>query len=188
MKKFMSICLVVLVLFSGCSSSKGKNISTFYDSTYWGMSKSEILKLISYVDYYDETETEIKFKDARVLNMHDYSTLTLATFNPFNGGYQLPEVTYKFEDEKLSNIDVNFKYESKEDFDWYTNMVEWLGITYTQEHVIPLDETAEYGMYVEGTSFKTDEEGTDILVITTQHENSITENYGGLTIRYAPNN
>lgn len=171
----MCLCL------SGCSSSN--KIPTGYDPTYWGMGKSDVLKVISYVEHYDETETEILFKDARVLNMRDYNLLSLETFNPFDGGYQIPEVTYIFEDDALCEIEVKYIYKSQQDIEWYGDMVKWLENKYTKSYVSDMtdDDIMMYG----ATSFDLNE-NTEIMLMTFEMK-TIIDDYGSLTISYKKN-
>lgn len=181
MKRFLFVVIGMCLCLSGCSSNN--KIFTGYDSTYWGMSKNDVLQIISYVEHYDETETEITFKDARVLNMRDYNLISLKTFNPFDGGYQIPEVTYIFENDALCEIKVKYIYESKQDTEWYEDMVKWLEDQYKKSYVS--DITEDDIMMSSGTSFDLNE-NTEIMLMTFEMK-TIIDDYGSLTISYKKN-
>lgn len=182
MKKFLFVVIGMCLCLSGCSSSD--QTSTGYDSTYWGMSKNDVLQVISYVEHYDETETEITFEDARILNMRDYNIVSLSTFDPFNGGYQIPKTTYRFENDALCEIEVEYVYESQQDTKWYDDMVEWLEISYEKNFVAPIEE--QDAMRYGGTSFLINDGKTKIMITTIEWK-TIIDDYGSLSISYKKN-
>ena len=183
MKKFF-VFIVIVISLCLCSCSTEEKIPTGYDSTYWGMSKDNVLDIISYVEYYDETETEISFKDSRVLDMRDYGIISLETFSPFGGGYQIPEITYVFEDDSLCEIKVEYTYKLQENTKWYDIMVESLESTYEKTFVSTPKENEV--MRYEGTFFITDQGNTKIQVTTVEFKKTLTD-YGNLSISYKPN-
>lgn len=186
--KRIILCSILVLCFvvSGCATNHDYETDipyTGYDCTYWGMSKKDVLQLISYVDYYDESENEIAFKDARVLNMRDYNLLSISTFDPFDGGYQIPQVTYHFEEDALCEISVVYTYKNEQDIKWYSNMVEWMESTYEKDNVSEIEETevSRHG----ATSFNMKAKQTRIQLMTVEWKNHI-NNYGSLTLSYYP--
>ena len=187
MKRTLLLILLVLCLIvSGCATnntSENEILFTGYDCTHWGMPKSDVLQILSYVDFYNETETEISFNDARVLNMRDYDLLSLSTFDPFNGGYQIPKVTYHFSEDKLCEITVEYEYNSIEDQSWYEEMVENLEKKYKKDDY-SYDENNEF-LYMGVTYFDMESYQTELRIETIETKNPIS-NYGNLSISYKP--